>query len=283
MENVKLVFIIGCFFIICLDIAETKCTISKGWIEMPMEERLLMSEVVVYGKTKEHRANVKKISGKSYYEIDAIFDVYCVLRSGEEATAEEIIIEKIAPRDGCSGTRNHMKIGEEAIVGLKITSEGKYVYDEVMPTQSASFAATKSNLHSISSICELQSWSAPVNATSNRCPICEVGNFTESVMDSVANEKISPCFIDGFQVGNGTNCNIFTTNNIDSSSTCIPANFDLTCARILSSTPSVTCDCVSTPLKKMNLHDLGEIDAGVLFMPCAMTMITSLLAVFMSA
>lgn len=262
------------------DVAASKCSISTGWSELSMEERLLMSDIVVYGRTKEHRANVRNLGGKSYYEIDAVFEVYCVLEAGEDPINEEIVIERVAPRDGCSGTKEHMKIGQEAIVGLKTSYGGKYQYDEVMPTQSASFAATKTNLYTVASLCSMQLWNPPHNASVDRCPICNRGNFSKIVMED-SQKTTNPCLFDGINFLNDTNCLMFATSSIDSDSICIPQNTLQSCTRIMTRRPSVACECTGSDRGHVDLQGFGDIDSALNVLPCLLTLVISYVCAFL--
>ena len=218
------------------------CTISQGWQELTMEERLVLSDIVVYGKTKQHVASTANIGGRSKFFIDAIFEVYCVLKSNEEIIDEEITIEAVAPRDGCSGTNGYMGIESEAIVGLRKGSDGKFVYDEVMPTLTATFSPSRSHLFAISQVCGIQQWQAPTGTLQKRCPICGISNFTEASLDADVNEELSPCVINGINFGNGTDCNLFQ-NKPDNTTVCIPTTYSQTCHQILVFESTVTCDC----------------------------------------
>jgi hypothetical protein len=282
-QCVKYLLFLGIVFgFIVKDVILSKCSISKDWTELSMEERLLMSDIVVYGKTKEHRANVRNIGGKSYYEIDAVFDVYCVLEAGEDPITEEIIIERVAPRDGCSGTKEHMKIGEEAIVSLQMSYGGKYQYDEVMPTQSATFAATKDSLYTIASLCNMQLWTSPLNATVDRCPICGRGEFSKSVMEG-DQKKTNPCLFDGINFLNDTNCNMFASSSLDADSVCIPQNTLKTCTRIVYQAPKVTCECTGgNDHRNVDLSGFGDIDAALNVLPCLITIFISFVCVFLA-
>lgn len=277
MEKLKYFITFGCILLILGDTVQTKCTISNDWNELSMEERLLLSETVVYGRTNEHLA----YQGTSRtYEIQAVFHVYCVLKTGKESLKENIFINKISPRTGCSGTTDNMKIGDEAIVGLKKAVDGNYEYDEAMPMQSVSFAATFENLYEVNSICDLQDWSAPAGATVNMCPICGVANFTESVIDTAPDANLAPCIIGGIKFGYGTDCKLFQSTDIDVTSTCIPANYKDTCTRLAYTQPSVICECtVVQPSDgiKGDLQSFGDTNTGLAIIPCITTVIVNLL------
>jgi hypothetical protein len=196
--------------------------------------------------------------------------VYCIIK-GEIDFKKEITIEGIAPRNGCSGTREHMKIGDEAIVTIKKTGDNTYEYHEVMPTQSATFAASKANLVAISGICDLQHWRAPSDADVNRCPICSIANFTDHVMATAVNT--TACTIDGIGITNLTDCSRITTGNGDTGSVCIPKNYTTTCARLMLSSPEVTCECTAIP-PRQNIDMFSEIDSGLANIPCFLTILS---------
>ncbi|KAL4225296.1 hypothetical protein ACF0H5_015986 [Mactra antiquata] len=236
-----------------------------------------MASSVVYGKTKEHTASQVKVDGKPFYVIDAVFEVYCVIKQDTSYTIpEEITIQRITPRDGCSSTTKNMKIGDEAIVAIKPTGNGNFEYDERMPTLSATFPATKTNIISISSVCNLQSWMAPEGAEINRCPVCGVNIFSDNLMETATDGKI-PCVFDGTDFSNLTNCESFSTIEIDMSATCIPNNFNQTCTKIMYSQAAVTCACDGEKARStQNL--LTEIDAGFTILPSFLTMFVSLIS-----
>lgn len=246
-----------------------KCSITADWADLTMEERLSITDIIVYGKTKEHRASTREINGRKSYFINALFEVYCVIKKTEDPVPVNIIIEAIAPRDGCSGTKSHMQIDNEAIIGLTPSFGGKYIFQEVMPMLSAAFDATKSNLMSVSGICDLQNWLPPTGATYNKCPICGTSNFTQQVMSKDDGEDRVPCFKNGVLVGNLSDCQMAGQVATDST-ICIDSDFANTCASLSFSATSVGCTCTNLQMGDTT-GPLGEIDAAVTSLPCLFT------------
>ena len=211
-----------------------------------MGERLDSAHSVVYGRTVQHLSSIRTLYGHTMSVIDAMFEIYCVIKSGGETFSEIIIIEGIAPRDGCSGSRGNMQIGQEAFIALKPTSEGNFEFDEPMPAQSAVFEATKANFMEISSLCGLQSWSQPENASVNKCPICGIANFTDVVLGEDATSTSISCIVNGELVsGNSTTCDVMLTANTDEIEYCVPTSFSNTCTRLIYSFNRVNCVCTS--------------------------------------
>ena len=227
-----------------------RCAIGAGWQRLSMGERLDSAQSVIYGRTVQHLSSVRTVYGQTMSVIDALFEVYCVLKSGGETFGEIILIEGIAPRDGCSGSRGNVQIGQEAFIALKPTSEGNFEFDEVMPAQSAVFSATKTNFLEISSLCGLQSWSPPANATVNKCPVCGVTNFTEVLLGEDETSTTISCIVNGELVsGNSTNCDVMLSTNTDENENCIPTSFDNTCTRLLYTREQVNCVSMSNTVR----------------------------------
>lgn len=266
----------GCILSSFVISVHSKCTISSNWAPASRDVRLLMASAVVYGKTTEHKASRIQVDGEPFYVIDAVFEVYCILKQGPDPISEKITIKRISPRDGCSGTLQNMKTGEEAIVAIKSTDQGDFEYDEVMPTLSATFPATKTNIISVSSACYLQAWSPPVDARTNRCPICGVSNFTDDVMATAIGSNL-PCVFDGTQFSNVSNCDSFTTIDIDISASCMPINYNQTCTKIMYNPTPVTCFC-DGKLPKMNGNMFQETGTGYTALPGIMMTVLSLCA-----
>ena len=254
-----------------------KCSITADWLDFTMEERLSLADIVVYGRTKEHRASSRIINGRNSYSINDIFEVYCVIKRNEDPIEETIIIEGIAPRDGCSGTTAHMQLDNEAIVALKPTYGGKYVYHEVMPMLSATFAGVKSNLESVSAICGLQEWMPPQGAIVNRCPICGTANFTDNAinLDTLASADRLPCFENGVFNGNLSDCKL-NSETTSADQRCLNKKFGRTCARLTMVTPNVGCQCTNLQFGDTS-GPLGEIDTASTSLPSLCTILISVL------
>lgn len=276
--------ILWAYFVVlslCVVDVSGKCSITSDWIDLTMEERLSMADIVVYGRTKEHRASTRSIDGRSSYSINAVFEVYCVLKRTEELVPETIVIEGIAPRDGCSGTKTHMQLDSEAIVGLKPTYGGKYEYHEVMPMLSAAFAGVRSNLIAVSVICGLQRWDAPQGATVNRCPICGTANFTSDAISldvDVTTDRL-PCFKDGVFTGNLSDCQL--GEQASDSTQCIAETYDQICARMADISLNAGCECTNMNFGDSGDGPIAEIGAAVASLPCMLTVVMGLLIVLM--
>ena len=227
-----------------------RCIIGAGWKRLSMGERLDSAHSVVYGRTIQHLSSVRTVYGQAMSVIDAMFEVYCVIKSGGETFNEIITIEGIAPRDGCSGSRGNMQIGQEAFIALKPTSDGNFEFDEPMPAQSAVFSATKSNFMEISSLCGLQSWSQPEDAALNKCPICGVANFTNVLLGEDETSATISCIVNGELVsGNSSNCDVILTANSEETEYCVPTSFDNTCTRLIYTLEQVNCVCTSNNVR----------------------------------
>ena len=219
------------------------CTIGAGWQRLTMGERLLAANAVVYGRTIQHLASMRTVFGRTSAVVDALFEVNCVIKSGEADIGPVITIEGVTPRDACSGSTGNMQIGQEAFVALKPTADGNFEFDEVMPAQSAVFQATRSNFLEISRLCGLQSWLPPVNATVDSCPVCGVANFTSSVMATDDSTGSSPCIINGALVSNSSDCDVILTGTSNTEDNCIATTFANTCTHLLYSFEEVVCVC----------------------------------------
>lgn len=246
MDKFIIAFVVLAFNVHC---SAQKCMIGAGWKRLSMGERLVSAHSVVYGRTVQHLSRVHKAFGQTTSVIDAIFEIYCVIKSGGEIFEKEIRIEGISPRDGCSGSKGNMQIGQEAFIALKPTSEGNFEFDEVMPTLSAVFAATRTNFQEISSFCGLQAWESPVNATINKCPVCGVADFTSAVTDLDESENTLTCIVNGELVSNTldniTACDFLLSENTNPEDNCIPSTFANTCTRLLVTYDKVNCVCAS--------------------------------------
>ncbi|KAH3877282.1 hypothetical protein DPMN_001145 [Dreissena polymorpha] len=250
MELLQTIVIL-CSLLSCVELSQLVCSISDKWRDMPMEERLLSANTVVYGKTIQHKAG--RVSFDAPYVINAVFDVYCVFKAGAGVTVnEQIVIQGISPRNGCSGTKEHMQIGNEAVVMIQRSADGNFQYDEVMPRLSATIPATVANLNSISVLCGLQTWAPPTGEgkTTNRCPICGVSNFTSTVIQATSEEteaEFQPCFFGGSFVTDANECNQLRLN-ATATSECIPASFGQTCANVLFDIANANCTCTTTDM-----------------------------------
>lgn len=242
----------------CAELSQLLCSISDNWQELSMEERLLSANTVVYGKTVQHKAG--RVSFDAPYVINAVFDVFCVLKAGAGVTVnEQIVIEGISPRNGCSGTREHMQIGNEAVVMIKRSADGNFQYDEVMPRLSATVPATVANLNAISVICGLQKWAPPTGEGKppNRCPICGVSNFTAAVIQTTSEETAAafqPCFFGGSFVTDVNECNRLRIN-ATATSECIPSGFGLTCTKVLLEIKNANCTCTASDITSRKSFD----------------------------
>ena len=254
----KLLFLV--FLAINVEYSKQTCSIGPGWQRLTMGERLLSANSVVYGKTVQHLASRRMVFGRPSSVIDALFEVYCVIKSGETDIGTIITIEGVTPRDGCSGSKRFMQIGQEAFIALKPTAEGNFEFDEVMPVQSAVFPATHSNFLEISRICGLQSWLPPENATANMCPVCGVANFTSAVVASDDTSGAQPCIINGALVSNGTNCDVILTGSTSTQEICIAENFANTCTQLIYSVQEVICECSYRSNDRGGFMDVGFAD-----------------------
>ena len=253
MEKILVIFLLA----LNVHYSQQRCVIGAGWKTLTMGERLSAANSVVYGRTVQHLSGTQTMFGRTRSVIDALFEVYCILKSGDENFEQIIRIEGIAPRDGCSGSKGNMQIGQEAFLALRPTVEGNYEFDEIMPTQSAVFKATKSNFLEISSFCGLQTWLPPINATNDMCPVCGVANFTNSVMETDAGSSSPPCIVNGELVSNTTDCDMILTGDTAVDETCISSTFADTCTRLIYSFNDVSCACTYNVVDQDSYQDVS--------------------------
>lgn len=160
---------------------------TADWRNMTMEELLLKSDFVVYGKDTSH--------GKlrTPQELDARFTVYCVIKSGDFTVPQQLIIENI--RDGgiCSRVVMQTEVGKEYIVGLVRMLSGFTKYADINPLQSTAFPPTKENLEKLAATCGLDQWSPPKTGDQKRCPTPKKPRFCTKIRDptSTASTVIS--------------------------------------------------------------------------------------------
>jgi len=230
-----------------------------------MDEILLTAHSVVYGQTIQH------LSGDGKGTINAKFDVLCIIKQGSNTViGASIIIEKIAPRDYCSGTSENMQLGNEAIVAIRPTANGNFEFDEVMPLTSATFPATLDNLLAVSAACDLQSWAPPNGTSINRCPICGASNFTDNVMSQA---QSTMCSSTGFF--GSLNKSLCEAEMESQAQHCIATEFTYICTRLVFTVDAVNCTCYKDSNKRFN-----EVDGTSMLLPSlTITMATMLFAV----
>lgn len=270
-----------CLWMIAVVDVAGKCSITSTWIDLSMEERLVLADIVVYGRTKEHRASSRIINGRNAYSINAVFEVYCVLKKDEDDVPETLIVEGIAPRDGCSGTKTHMQIDNEAVVALKRTYGGKFEYHEVMPMLSATFAATKSHLLAVSSTCTLQGWQPPQGAASSQCPICGTANFSSALMMEDQDLDLTPCIQNGVLNANLSDCQL-SKQTPTANTVCINRDYDVTCTRLALANPNVACECTNLQLGSGLDGPISETDSATTSLPCQLTLFLGLLFLWLA-
>ena len=163
----------------------TACKTAQ-WRNMTMEELLLKSDVVVYGKDVGH--------GKLRIptELDARFDVYCVIKTGEYHVPGQVIIEDINEGDACSGVKDQTSENKEYIIGLTRQFSGFMKYSDVNPLQATSFPATLDKLEAVIRTCGLDDWTPPHTGKQNLCPTPNKPRFCTKVRDPlIADDAVS--------------------------------------------------------------------------------------------
>lgn len=151
---------------------------TSNWRNMTMEELLLKSDIVLYGKDRDH--------GKLRLptELDTRFDVYCVIKTGQYLVPGQVIIENINDADdACSGVRMQTEEGKKYIVGLSRTFSGYMKYAEINPLQKTAFAATSDNLDALAATCGLDEWTVPKTGNQDMCPVPNKPRFCTKVRD----------------------------------------------------------------------------------------------------
>lgn len=158
----------------------TACKTAE-WRNMTMEEILLKSDVVVYGKDVGH--------GKFRIpeELDARFDVYCVIKTGEYHVPGQVIIENIREGDTCSGVKEQTSVNREYIIGLTRQFSGFMRYSDVNPLQASAFPATGENFEAVIATCGLDQWEPPHTGAQNLCPTPNKPRFCTKVRFDMTN------------------------------------------------------------------------------------------------
>lgn len=150
---------------------------TAEWRNMSMEELLLKSDIVVYGKDIDH--------GKFRIptELDARFDVYCVFKTAEYNVPGQVIIENINEGDFCSGVRGQTEVSKEYIVGFQRQFSGFVKYSNINPLQPTAFLATENNLEKVIAVCGLDNWNPPHTGAQDLCPAPNKPRFCTKVRD----------------------------------------------------------------------------------------------------
>ena len=153
---------------------------TPGWRNMTLEELLIRSDVVIYGKDVDH--------GKFRLPnaVDARFDVYCVFKKGSNIVPGQVIIENINEGDVCSGVKSQTEEGQQYILGLTRQLSGFMQYAEVNPLQKTAFEPTRTNLNKLASTCGLDDWSPPETGDQNRCPTANKPRWCTKIRDPTA-------------------------------------------------------------------------------------------------
>lgn len=160
------------------------CKTSK-WRNMTMEELLIKSDIVLYGKDRDH--------GKLRLptELDTRFDVYCVIKTGQYHVPGQVIIENINNADDvCSGVRMQTEEGKKYIVGLTRTFSGYMKYAVINPLQKTAFAATSDNLDMLAATCGLDDWTLPKTGNQDMCPVPNKPRFCTKVRDPTSQASL---------------------------------------------------------------------------------------------
>ena len=175
--NAKLfVFLAYVLFVLFCDF--TSGCKTSDWRNMTMEELLLKSDIVVYGKDREH----SKL--RTPFELDARFDVYCVFKTGEYLVPGQVIIENIKDStDGCSGVNEQTEVGNLYIIGLTRTLNGFMKYSKVNPLQKTAFVPTPENFDKVLATCGLDNWTSPKTGATDGCPAASKPRFCTKIRD----------------------------------------------------------------------------------------------------
>ncbi|KAL4225295.1 hypothetical protein ACF0H5_015985 [Mactra antiquata] len=255
---------------------ESSCTV-EDFVDMGLMERFVQSEYVVYGRTIGHTARKVITTDKSYYAIDASFEVHCVFKKGDGIINSEITILDLSPRDECSGTpvTKLLRVGDLTIVALKDEEDGKFSLDEILPLTTAAVRATKAYFFSLARICDLQAWEAPAGATINQCPVCGISDFDPEVAGmNVTVDRMSVCLSTGSYIVSdmASACDIYTEYSLGdiTSKTCVPADYNGACALLSYRTASPKCDCSNKKYPKVN------VGAGEMVIPNMILLLTML-------
>ena len=125
------------------------CSTHGRWREMPIEERLFKSQVVVIGRDVKHY-QVKTVQG--FIRTDVLFEVDCILKNARGGVPRNITILRLSPRE-CSDTV--VTVGRRYIMAIKRTGNLNFEFHEVNSLQSAAFSATEENLQIATGVCGL--------------------------------------------------------------------------------------------------------------------------------
>jgi len=147
---------------------------------MEMEEILYRADIVVYGEETE-RYNVGASEVEGLERMDSIFNVYCVFKNDDITLPipNSIILETVAPRTDCSGTRYN--IDERIILAIQRTDSGNFTWHEVnVVPDGAAFPASESNLEKAVSVCGLTEAIVPDGHDALTSPTCPDASSTEA-------------------------------------------------------------------------------------------------------
>lgn len=175
-------------FIVVFVVTMTTACKTAEWRNMSMEELLIRSDVVALGKDVGH--------GKFRLptELDARFDVYCVIKAGEYHVPGQVIIEDIDNYDACAGVKEQTQVNHEYIIGLTRQFSGFMKYSDINPLQATAFPATMENLDKIIATCSLDSWEPPHTGEQDQCPTPNKPRFCTKVwLPEEMNLSNRPC------------------------------------------------------------------------------------------
>jgi len=159
------------FFIFCLYFYCCSGCTTVQWRNMTIVEILLRSDVVVYGKDVQH--------GKFRIptELDARFDIHCVLRAQKARIPGQIIIENIRKAEPCLGTTEQTEVNQTYILGLTREMSGFMTYANVNSLQKSAFLASQENLDVLAATCGLDFWNPPHTGDQSLCPSANKPRF----------------------------------------------------------------------------------------------------------
>ncbi|KAH3881179.1 hypothetical protein DPMN_005102 [Dreissena polymorpha] len=144
---------------------------------MTMEEILLKSDVVLYGEDIQH-AKIRIPT-----ELDARFNVFCVIKTGLVKIPGQIIIENIRNEDDCLGTYEQTQVNNLYILGLERQMSGYMTYANINPLQRSAFPATQENLDKLASTCDLDNWTPPYTGNRDLCPVPKKPRFCTKIRE----------------------------------------------------------------------------------------------------
>ncbi|KAL4226106.1 hypothetical protein ACF0H5_014093 [Mactra antiquata] len=157
---------------------------KSEWRNLTMEEILLKSDLVVYGKDTYHGKFRNPI------ELDARFTVYCVIKSGKLSIPGQLVIENIRGNGNlCSGVAMQTLEGNEYIVGLSQTLSGYAKYAEINVLQKSAFPPTNANFEKLAATCDLDNWKPPITGDQDKCPTSTKPRFCTKIRDPVISGK----------------------------------------------------------------------------------------------